>query len=217
MQSLEKETVLEKAREIFKISKFEYVIAFSEHDLDVAAEIRTELNINGHKIKENMLCRNKTEMKKNLEETKIKYPKYKKISSKKEILDFLKDTKDKIVIKPETGDASKGVYIIEKEDDIPEQIDLSNYEAEEFIEGEIYHIDAITTSEELPYFKLSKYINNCLEFTKGKALGSVTIKDYQLEKQAIKLTKKICRALGLKNQAIHLELIRKKMNFIFLK
>ncbi|MGO3744949.1 MAG: hypothetical protein ACTJG9_06160 [Alcaligenes aquatilis] len=64
VQSLEKETVLEKARKIFKTSEFEYVIAFSEHDLDIAAEIRTELNINGHKVRENILCRNKMEMKK---------------------------------------------------------------------------------------------------------------------------------------------------------
>lgn len=217
VQSLEKETVLEKARKIFKTSEFEYVIAFSEHDLDIAAEIRTELNINGHKVRENILCRNKMEMKKKLEGTEIKYPKYKKISSKKEILEFLEEIKNKIVIKPEKGDASKGVYIIEKETDIPEQINLSSYEAEEFIEGEIYHVDAIITKEGIPYFKLSKYINNCLEFTKGKALGSITIKNSHLEKQATKLTEKICKTLGLENQAIHLELIRKKDEFFFLE
>lgn len=58
LEQLNEEEVLDQAKK--SIGKpIDYVIAISEYDLDAAARIRTELNIVGATVEDNLLCRNK--------------------------------------------------------------------------------------------------------------------------------------------------------------
>jgi hypothetical protein len=63
LEQLNEEDVLDQAKKIYKKKPIDYVIAISEYDLDAAARIRTELNIVGATVEDNLLCRNKKKMK----------------------------------------------------------------------------------------------------------------------------------------------------------
>jgi hypothetical protein len=214
---LSRELVLSAASNIHNKLPIDFVIAFSEYDLDVAALIRTKLNINGSKVTDNQLVRNKANMKAALSGSSIRYPYYSEVSSREDILNFCQKYDYPIILKPQVGAASDGVVKIEKIDDIPDLINFENYEVEEYIEGNIYHIDAILSDSKMPYFKVSKYINTCLDFRHGKPLGSVTIDDPKFISMSKNFTKKVCELLKISNQAIHLEAIEYKDELIFLE
>ncbi|NUF35379.1 ATP-grasp domain-containing protein, partial [Acinetobacter oleivorans] len=159
LEQLNEEDVLDQAKKIYKKKPIDYVIAISEYDLDAAARIRTELNIVGATVEDNLLCRNKKKMKDALAHSTVRYPKYSEVSSYQDIEKFLLEIGSAIILKPQVGAASEGVIKISELADIPRLSSYAGYEVEEFVEGDIYHVDAIISDNKMPYFKVSKYIN----------------------------------------------------------
>ncbi|WP_315707629.1 ATP-grasp domain-containing protein [Brenneria uluponensis] len=98
-----------------------------------------------------------------------------------------------------------------------ELADFTGYEVEEYIEGDIYHVDAILANGSMPYFKVSKYLNTCLDFRNGQPLGSVTVDNPEFIATAQIFTQEVCTRLNLENQAIHLELIECHGELVFLE
>ncbi|MBD2806144.1 ATP-grasp domain-containing protein [Xenorhabdus szentirmaii] len=229
VEQLDPNVVYQEATRIHCNRPIDFVIAFSEYDLDTAAKIRTELNIRGAKISDNLLCRNKTSMKEALLGSSVRYPQYRQVASRQEIEAFCLEKARPVILKPQVGAASDGVVKIEKLADIPDLLDFSGYEVEEFIEGEIYHVDAILSgntipdpntrpySSTMPYFKVSKYINTCLDFRNAMPLGSVTVDDPEFISKVRLFTEEVCHRLHLKDQAIHLEFIKSNEELIFLE
>lgn len=217
VDSLDADTVLSKVNSIHLRQPIDFVIAFSEYDLDAAARIRSELSISGAKIEDNLLCRNKTSMKEALIGSSVRYPNYCHVFSRQDVEKFCRNSSFPLILKPQVGAASDGVVKIESFSDIPDIDDFSGYEIEEYIEGDIYHVDAILCKNGMPYFKVSKYINTCLDFRNGLPLGSVTIDCPNFISKAKNFTEAVCKRLNLKNQAIHLELIESNGELVFLE
>lgn len=217
LEQLNEEDVLKEAVKIYEKKPIDYVIAISEYDLDAAARIRTELNIVGATVEDNLLCRNKKKMKDALAHSTVRYPKYAEVSSHQDIEKFLLESGSAIILKPQVGAASEGVIKISELQDIPHLSSYAGYEVEEFIEGDIYHVDAIISDNKMPYFKVSKYINTCLDFRNGAPLGSVTIDNSEFIQKVERFTLDVCKFLKLKDQAIHLEFIESKGELVFLE
>lgn len=217
LNEFESESLLASAIDIHKKAPIDYVLAFSEYDQDYAAVMRSSLNIKGSKIEDALLYRNKIDMKKALVDSNLKYPKYKKVNHYIEAKSFCIENSLPAILKPMIGAASEGVIKLEKIEDIPKTMDFSNYEIEEFIEGEIYHVDSIVSNGEFPYFKVSKYINTCLDFRNGYPLGSVTVDNTNFVNKVKEFTQEVCSFLNIDNQAIHLELIESNENLVFLE
>ncbi|WJY13325.1 ATP-grasp domain-containing protein [Pectobacteriaceae bacterium CE90] len=217
VNTLDADTVLREACRIHHQRPIDFVLAFSEYDLDAAALVRTELNISGAKIADNLLCRNKASMKAALTGSTVRYPHYRQVLSREEIDAFCCEQGYPVILKPQVGAASDGVVKLERREDIPELADFTGYEVEEYIEGDIYHVDAILANGSMPYFKVSKYLNTCLDFRNGQPLGSVTVDNPEFIATAQIFTQEVCTRLNLENQAIHLELIECHGELVFLE
>lgn len=217
VDNLHTQIVLQESVRIHHQHPIDFVIAFSEYDLDAAALVRTELGINGAKNSDNQLVRNKADMKAALFNSRVRYPQYREVSSEKDVTTFCHEYGYPVILKPQVGAASEGVVKIERPEDIPSQMDFTGYEIEEYVEGSIYHIDAILAGSGMPYFKVSKYLNTCLDFRNGKPLGSVTVDDPVFINRAKDFTREVCSHLNLKNQAIHLEMIECNGELVFLE
>lgn len=217
LSELDVDSILKAACEIHIKYPLDTVIAFSEYDLDAAAQVRTKLNISGANVDDNMLCRNKASMKAALVGSTVRYPQYRHVSTRYDVEQFCNEYGYPAILKPQVGAASAGVVKIESFSDIPNITDFIGYEIEEYIQGDIYHIDAILNGNDMPYFKVSKYINTCLNFRDGLPLGSVTVDNTNFIAKARTLTESICTRLNLKNQAIHLEVIECNDELVFLE
>ncbi|PBP30703.1 ATP-grasp domain-containing protein [Pseudomonas syringae] len=214
---LDADLILQEARAIHRRQPVDFVIAFSEYDLDAAALVRTEFNIPGAKVADNLLCRNKASMKEALTGSSVRYPQYRNLASRSGVEAFCREHGFPVILKPQVGAASDGVVKIERLEDIPDLPDFNGYEVEEYIEGDIYHVDAIRAADSMPYFKVSKYLNTCLDFRNGLPLGSVTVDDRAFVARVRAFTEEVCLRLNLHNQAIHLEIIERRGELVFLE
>ncbi|GAB6263592.1 ATP-grasp domain-containing protein [Photobacterium sp. R1] len=217
LDALKSEDVLSAAIEMNQVDRIDLVIAHSEYDLDSASMIRDALGIPGAKVEDNDLYRNKVLMKSALMQSDIPFPMFLAVKRHEDITDFISKYGYPCIIKPEVGAASEGVQKIFSSEDIPSLERFEGYQIEQFIEGEIYHVDAVLSHDEMPYFKVSKYINTCLDFRNKIPLGSFTIDDKSVNEKLKRFTYQVADLLNIKNQAVHLEVIENVDDFYFLE
>lgn len=211
------ENIFQAAVDLHQKHPIDRLIAYSEFDMDIAAQIRTELNIPGADNTETALFRDKVRMKQALQGSGIPYPQFQQIDSRKEALAFIEEYDFPVIVKPITGASSEGVVEINKLEDLEQVESFSKMQIEQFITGDILHIDGIVAQGNIPYFKASQYINTCLAFRLGTPLGSYTIDDEATNEILHGLTLKILQALTIEDRAFHLELIHHQDEYYFLE
>lgn len=213
-----REAIIDIALCINKRYPIDQVIALTEDHLIVAAEVRKILNIRGDKPEEVDLFINKSKMKCAIKESGIRYPKHTLLSDKEGVYDLFREF-HKIVIKPLVSSGSVNTYFI---DDIlilenlieKYALSLDQYEAEEFIDGEVYHCDSVIVNGEASIFSLSKYTRNTVEFKDGGFHGSVMIDDSALIERMQSFHKKVLNSLNITSGVTHLEVFLTKQNEI---
>lgn len=186
------------------------VIALAERNLEVAAKIREMAGASGMLSDFVEKFRNKTVMKETLKHANIRIPVYENISSLEQISNFFNKFK-KVVIKPKRGMGSENTFIIEQAQDLHDAFqkvsyNLSEFEIEEFIEGEMYHVDSIVENYQVKLSSVSKYQNSTLGYKSGESfLASYMIGESELNEDIRKFNEKIISTLELEKGVTHLE------------
>lgn len=195
------------------------LIAMSEFDLELVARLRKHLKIDGVTTEQVKLYRDKVAMKKALKLTSIKYPKFTEINNYQDIVDFVTVNPLPVILKPRRGAASVGVMKISNLEELLKisNMDLKNYECEQFVHGEILHVDGAIHDGNLLFCIPSKYINTCLEYSSGSPLGSVMIDDVELNNRIRDVSTVILNSLSLETGIFHLELILNNSDLYFLE
>ncbi|WP_197492080.1 ATP-grasp domain-containing protein [Paenibacillus jamilae] len=192
----------------------DHLISLSEFDMDVAAFLRTKYAIPGVDEQQVQLYRNKVEMKKRLKEHSIRTPYFIDFTTSDEVLAFAKKVNYPLILKPKVSAASIGVKLVHTDAELEEfltTISLADYEAEEFVEGTIFHIDGIVNKGKIEFISVSRYVGSCLDFSKGKPCGSILItKDKNLRQRIVDFTGRSLKALELSEGSFHMELIHKQ-------
>ncbi|MFI9720177.1 acetyl-CoA carboxylase biotin carboxylase subunit family protein [Streptomyces sp. NPDC052396] len=117
-----------------------------------------------------------------------------------------------LVLKPRAAAGSEGVRVL---DDLAqlrtalERIDPTAYECEEYVAGEIFHVDGVFRSGDFHFVTASRYVNTCLDYAAGRPLGSVLLDQGPLRDGLTGFAGGCLRALGLTDGAFHLEVIRR--------
>lgn len=206
---------------------FDRVVSLSEYEVMEAAQIREMLNISGQKPNEVIKVRDKVLMKEILKNAGILVPTFfelKDIIDNQEVLKY--SFSDRVVVKPKDGAASSNVLtfanisqflnLLESKStgikELDDENQVSNYEVESFISGDIYHIDGIMDNGKIALLQVSKYINNCLDYARGRPLGSVQVVNKDIYKD---FTAKVVKALNIMDSSFHLEIIQNSRNEIY--
>lgn len=204
---------------------FDIVISLSEYELRGAAVIREYFNIPGKSVKDTDLVRDKILMKECVKNIGIAVPR------NMYLIDFLNSKNllwlGKIVLKPIDGASSENIKVFDNIDDLRikvrnkktgiysiDQGVIDGFEVEEFIEGNILHIDGIVKNNEIKLIIPSRYIGTCLDFANGYPLGSVQI---EASESLIEWSKKVLEAVKLSDGSFHLEVIESKNQLVFLE
>ncbi len=204
---------------------FDLVISLSEYELMSAAIIRTHFGIKGASIEQIDKVRNKLLMKNAVEAAGLDVP------QNLSLVDFFNANKvkwqNKTVIKPLDGASSENVLIFDSPSLLHDALranqtgiaelnsgDYSNYGVEQFISGDILHIDGLIFDGELKLIVTSQYIGNCLDFASGAPLGSFQIETTDEIKQ---WTIDVLKATELTTGSFHLEAIVTEQGLVFLE
>lgn len=193
------------------------IIALSEFDQDIAAFLRTKINVPGVQENQVGLYRDKVLMKNAIKSAGLLCPEYGSVNSTEDILAFAKVTSFPIILKPRKGASSKGVIKLNSIEDVQtsKNIDLSNYECERFIKGDIYHIDGAVKNSNLLFAQVSRYINTCLDFNNQLPLGSIVVDDITLVNEIKQFSILVLNALKISTGIFHLEIIRDLDNNLY--
>ncbi|OIJ94402.1 biotin carboxylase [Streptomyces sp. MUSC 14] len=186
------------------------LIALSEFTLEIAARVREDLGIPGPTSDEVAVYRDKVRMKQELVKAGLRVPRFAACEDRDQVLSFARTCGYPVILKPVDGAASIGVHRVDGESELMgllPTVDLSRYELEEFIEGDIYHVDGyIGAGSEIRFQVASRYVSDCLAFGSGAPLGSVVLQRSRLRDRIEAFTQECVSALGMYDTPFHLEL-----------
>lgn len=164
--------------------KFNFIITDDEYSIYVAAQLRKKLNIPGISPEEVAIVRDKVLMKRKLKDSMVQIP---ILYSKDDVRTG--KCKFPVVAKPRAFGGANGVRIFQehhalqkfikdndsffREDSEFKELDENDLQIEEFIDGDLFHIDGIVMDSEIQFISIGQYVGNCVDFiTKSTPLGS---------------------------------------------
>ena len=194
------------------------IVCPDELRLLMAAQLREKYKIPGEHENTLLFFRDKILMKERLQNSNVRVPKFLKMKSDHIILsvnDLFNELKSKIgtpfLFKPINGASSFGVKVIsntsELQDWLKSIVNINEYEAEEFINGKLFHCDSFVNNGIIQFCSISQYMFPCLDFTLGKPMGTMPLIESSPIFQAIhQFNERIIQVMGLGNGVTHLEL-----------
>ena len=184
------------------------IIALHEVDLDMAAELREELGLPGEQLDGLAPFRDKLVMARRLAAAGVPIPATEPAPDHAAVRAFAEVHGWPVLVKPVRGTASAGVARIDSDQDLDAyefQPDVAML-VQPYLPHDILHVDGVATDEGLGVWRASRYLNTCLGFTEGAALGSVELDDPRLLGPIGDFTAQVARALSADPWVFHLEL-----------
>ncbi|MFJ8627131.1 acetyl-CoA carboxylase biotin carboxylase subunit family protein [Kitasatospora sp. NPDC093550] len=180
------------------------LIARSEYDLLPAALLREKFGIPGDLPGAVLPVRDKWLMRTLAERAGIPQPAFRSVEA------FRADPprEGTYLIKPRLEASSTGIelgpadVVLERLDACP---DPDAVFVEEFVPGEIWHLDGCLRDGELVALVSSVYVGDCLAYAHGSPLGSAQTSDHP---EAVDLLRRTLAALGQRHGCFHFEAIR---------
>lgn len=211
--------IKETMYELCEKHKYTKIVAPRETDLLLAAELRDKYEIKGQTLKSAMCFRDKVLMKTILEKSNIRVPKFQLIKSHSDIDDYLKKTNNTypVVIKPTRMSGARSVTIIKSYKEILEWLtkydfNSNDWEIEEYISGDFFHVDGLIQDGNIIAIWASKYVTPIAEISYDKLDCDYIIPhDHILLKPLCLFAENVMKELQLYSQyklrsAFHMEL-----------
>ncbi|AWV02729.1 hypothetical protein DM992_25490 [Burkholderia sp. JP2-270] len=187
------------------------IVGMFEHVTLPAAKLRERYGLAGTKPLIAERFRDKVVMKSALRNSDIRYPWFVAFSDEADIagkVDELFARSAKVIVKPKSQAAAQGIRVFTDAascvDYLRELDDVSEVEAEEFIEGRLLHFDGLYENGAFRFFSVSEYFHGCFEVVhEGQHLVSYTIDDPSLFARVQELGLDVIRELGLERGVFH--------------
>lgn len=205
---LNDDLVFQKVVDLSKQYSIVSLFARAESDIIRAATFRDKLLIPGQSrdVAENY--RDKNKMKTLVSRKGVRTPRFQCVRSRSELRAFADEVGFPFIVKPLSESGSTGVTLIEHLTQL-DTIDAVTLDklilAEEFIDGDLYHVDGFIYNNELVFAQASKYINDNLCYRDDKYMGSVLLSPNSLKfKSLVSAAQVVIEALGsTRNMVFH--------------
>ncbi|MFZ1290285.1 MAG: ATP-grasp domain-containing protein [Melioribacteraceae bacterium] len=211
------ENVIKSISYLARTEKIDRIIALDDFDVEKAAKMREHLRVAGMGETTARYFRDKLAMRKKAHEDKISIPNFVHILNYNEINNFLDSNQPPYILKPRSQAGAIGLKKLYSKDEAWETInnlgdDQSYYLLEQFVEGNIYHVDSIIFNYEIKFALAHEYALPPFEVAhEGRVFCSRTVKfGSKDEKSLLKINKQVIKSLGLKKGISHSEYIKSK-------
>ncbi|WNV84942.1 hypothetical protein [Umezawaea sp. Da 62-37] len=170
------EAVLAAAREVARRHRPRVVLALAEVDIERAAALRGEFGLPGLDTAAAAAYRDKVLMKDYARAAGLRVPAFVPVGDVRDITAFMSTHPGRVVAKPRGGSGSTGVHVL---DDPAQAAGLATYvstvpyEVEEFVEGDMHHVDVFRVDGRLVAAVASRYTGaGCLSHWTDAPYGS---------------------------------------------
>lgn len=142
--------------------KIDCLIPLDEFDIEVAANLREHLRIPGMGDTTARFFRDKLAMRVQARDAGIRVPEFSAVVNHEEIREFMERVPPPWVLKPRTSASAIGIKKISAAEElwpVLEEIgDEQSFKVlEQFVPGEIYHVDSIVSESEVVFANVQKY------------------------------------------------------------
>ena len=194
---------------------FDRVVPLDDFDLEKAAAVREHLRLSGLTASQTRYFRDKLAMRKKAQEAHLPVPPFTALFHDEHIRHYLKQTPAPWILKPRSRAAAIGMRKLETPEAVWQTLeelgdDRSFYLMEQFIPGEVYHVDSIVYNGEIRFARVHKYFIPPFNVAhEGGIFASYTIEYGSPEEQTLQqLNAEVLQTLGLQRGVSHTEFIR---------
>jgi hypothetical protein len=183
------------------------LVALNEGDLDTAALVRERLGSPGQDSSAVERFRDKLAMTRLVAEAGLRTPAFADAPDTRAVEAFAEREGWPVVVKPRRGTASRGVLRLDGPSGLAALAELEPEPrlVESFCGDPIYHLDGLWTGTGLGPWRASRYVNTCVGFNNGEALGSVEVDDPDLLPRLAAFAAAVAGALSEEPWVFHLE------------
>ncbi|MEU7633231.1 hypothetical protein AB0C34_25170 [Nocardia sp. NPDC049220] len=174
------------------------VVALNERDLEVAARLRVDLDLPGHRPGDVVRFRDKLGMCRVVADAGIALPAFADAPDTAAVLDFAEVHGWPVIVKPRLGLASRGVIQLNSSFDAAQLAEFATEPrlVQQFCSDDIVHIDGLWTGSELRPWRASRYLTKCADFDRAGVLSSVEIDDRDLLAHLEAFTRTVCAEMS---------------------
>lgn len=198
------------ARCVARLGGVDRIVALSEFDLLSAARLRERFGAEGMNVERTLPVVDKTVMKSKVLARGLRAPVFALADDKAAVSQVVEEAGFPLIYKPRHGAASVGVQRVDSMAQLEAALttsDPARSQVEEFVEGEIFHVDGFVVDGRPVFLAVSRYVNTCHAFTQGIPLGSVLLAPSARRDEIGDFALRCVAALGLEMGVFHLELI----------
>ncbi|RKS68239.1 ATP-grasp domain-containing protein [Actinomadura pelletieri DSM 43383] len=154
------------------------IVHITEEDVLRAASARDRHGITGQTHTEALPYRDKLLMKQAVARAGLRVPAFAAPESAERAVEFAEQHGWPVVIKPRLGYASKDVRVVHDPSRLVEEYgarDPQDVMVEEFVPGQVFHVDGLMSGASIVFSCPSRYVNDCLAFHDSTPLGSAQL------------------------------------------
>lgn len=204
------------ALDIASRTHIDCLIAPSEIDLVRAGRLRDRLGIDGQSEASAIRFRDKFAMKSRLCEASVPVPKFALLAEAAKRTSDWRRCGQTVLLKPRDGFGSKGILKVNSDQSFEEAIKLiretscvDEYYIEEYIDGELFHVDGVIRDGLWVTGWPSRYLYKPLDYSLGAHGGSYMMAQSPLAQELIDFAKAIIIGMGAPSAAsFHAEIFR---------
>lgn len=209
------------AAEVAKRVRIDRVVALEEFDVINAGHIREHLRIPGMTASEARLFRDKLTMCDHVAAAGIRVPEFLRVTNRAEIAEYLARVEGPWVLKPRLDVSAIGIKKLVSHDEVWAAIDEleqrqslrerpSYFLLEQFISGEVFHVDSLVYGGEPVFAGANQYGRPPMDVAHGGGvfLTHTLDQDNLLREELLATNRKLISALGMERGVTHAEFIR---------
>ncbi|MEO8395812.1 MAG: ATP-grasp domain-containing protein, partial [Chloroflexota bacterium] len=193
----------------------DYVFPIDEFDGELAAQLREHLRLPGTGVTAIRYFRDKLIMRETTDNAGILVPPFIGIKNYDQLRDYMERVPAPWVLKPRTEAGSMGISKPQNAEEVWRSLDKlgdrqSYYLLEQFIPGDVFHVDALTVDYEIVFVSVQKYGAPPMEVYQGGGVFNTRImpRDSADVKQLKALNQHVTKTLGMRNGVTHAEFIK---------
>lgn len=191
------------------------IVALDEFDMEHAAELREHMRIPGMGATTLRYFRDKLAMRERAREAGIRVPPFSPVLNYDALRDYMSQVSPPWVLKPRSEASAIGIRKIEHANDLWPILDAlgdrqSYFLLEQFVPGEVYHVDSVVSEHEVLFSEAHKYGKPPMQVSHGGGIFSTRTlpRDSAEVKDLKQLQQELQKALGFKRGVAHTEFIK---------
>jgi biotin carboxylase len=220
-----REDIIKGISYLARTQEIDRIVPLDEFDQETAAQLREHLRIPGMGDTTARYFRDKLAMRMKAKEGGILVPEFVHVLNYDRLRNYMAQVPPPWVLKPRSEAASIGIKKLTHSDELWPLLDSfgdrqSFYVLEQYVPGDIYHVDSIISEREIVFASVSKYGKPPMDVSLGGIFTTRKIPHESADAQSLELLNcDVIKTLGLVRGVTHTEFIqgREDGRFYFLE